>query len=454
MKRLLGTLVVGAILVVAAAAVAQTAPATPAASPAASGATFEMAYRGLALPDDPLGYRSFWGFGGATDIDKPFVAAVKKRVQKCDIILNGALPEALQWSVVELQDGNPVAFYFDTDGNGELADNEKFPLAPPAQRQNFPYPYAFVTSDFMTRTQDGKEAPFRIRLVGQKYANSPISYMWSPSCILEGQATLNGEPTKMILYANGYDAGFSTFRRASYALYPVDQKIERYAPSDSLSSLIYYKGTFYRIKTTGAHTKDATLRVTLEKDTTPTGNFGYELKGKEPLKSRLTSRRISGTTDDTVYLGLGNDSNTLPIGGYKLSSAYVSYGTAGNAEWQVNFSDSQTFIVTAGQTCTVQLGEPNLSLTAVAEKERYNSSVKPRTTFAKGTAIYIAPQIKGKAGEAFTRFQKKTLPGSKGLLARLLGRGTSMSEYTDVKPHLTIADADGKRIVSTDLEYG
>jgi len=277
--------------------------------------------------------------------------------------------------------------------------------------------------------------------------------MWSPSAVLEGEATLNGEPTKMVLYANGFDAAFSRFRQASYALYPADRKIEGFVSRETLSSLICYKGTFYRVKVVGAYAKDSTLRVMLEKDTTPTGRIGYELKGKEPLKSRLTSRRVTGTLDATVYFQIGGDSNTVPIGAYRLDSAYVSYGTASDAEWQVNFSDSENFTVADGQTSTINLGEPNLSITAVAENERYQSNVKPKTTFPKGTPIYITPQIKGKAGEAYTRFTKKT-PASRGLLARLLGRSGPASEYTDVEPHLTIADANGKPIVSTDLEYG
>jgi hypothetical protein len=81
----------------------------------------------------------------------------------------------------------------------------------------------------------------------------------------------------------------------------------------------------------------------------------------------------------------------------------------------------------------------SLSVSAVVEKDRNRSDVQAQSTFAKGTAIYISPQIVGKAGEAYMRFGKQ---------------GTQANRFTDVKPHLAIVDSDGKEIASADLEYG
>jgi hypothetical protein len=74
-----------------------------------------MKYRGLSAPDDPLSHRTYWGFGapddGAGEKDS-FVLAVKDRVKECSLVYNRSLAKA-QWSVVELKDKKPVAFYFD-----------------------------------------------------------------------------------------------------------------------------------------------------------------------------------------------------------------------------------------------------------------------------------------------------------------------------------------------------
>jgi hypothetical protein len=85
------------------------------------------------------------------------------------------------------------------------------------------------------------------------------------------------------------------------------------------------------------------------------------------------------------------------------------------------------------------VGGLTLSVTAVEEQDRGRSDVKERTTFAKGTQLYLALQIQGKAGEVYTRFSQKT--GGPG-------------DLTDVKPHVTILDSTGKQVVSTDMEYG
>ncbi len=398
---------------------------------------FDMQYRGLTGPDDPLGHRSFWGFGGGGETESPFVQAVKQRVQDYDTVYNALLPNA-PWSVVELKDKKPVALYFDLDGDGKLTDNEKIP---PTLSSN-PRPsheFAFVTPDFTIRKEDGREIPFRVLLVANLWGGERMNYMWSPCCVLEGQATFGGEPMRLFLYGQGFTGSFTTFGQCSFTLVPAGQKIEGYVPRTTLSSLICHDGAFYRLAFAGSHESNKTLRLTLQKNTSPTGQVALQLKGKDAIKTRLANATINGATDNSIQFNTYNAQSALPIGDYKLSSGSTLYGVESDDQWQVNFSEGPAFAVAKDQTTGVDLGELTLSVKSVAEQDRYRNDVKEKAVYAKGTSIYLSPQIKGKAGEVYSRFSQKQ---------------AESNQWADVKPHVSILDADGKEVASADMEYG
>jgi hypothetical protein len=411
----------------------------PTDSPASSSASavFTMKYRGFDVPDDPLSYHSVSQFRtGPAEPNNPFVLAVKSQVKESTLVYYGPLPKS-KWSVVELQDKKPVAFYFDANADGKLSDNEKFPPAKPAGK-DFGY-YAFLTSDFMIQTEDKREIPFRVMLLGYAYGDNQVSWMWSPGCILEGQATLAGKPMKLVLFGDGFDGSFTTFGPCSYTLFPAGEKLPDYLPRAPLSSLIQHEGTFYRVKLDGTHEKDKTVRVSFAKDTSPTGKMTVAFQGKEALKTRLLSASIGGATDSSIGFRVNTGETAYPVGQYRLASASLTYGTQSDGEWRANPNDGPAFEIKAGQTSRVELGGLTLSIVAVKEEDRYRSDVKGQTTFAKGTVLCLTPRIQGKAGETYAPFSQKT---------------AGSDRMTDVKPHLTITGPDGKQIVSTDLEFG
>jgi hypothetical protein len=401
---------------------APTATGVPEPPPAAT--VFEMKYRGLSGPDDPLSYNSYWGYGTGGGENEPFVQAVKSQVKECAVVSNPAMQKS-RCSVVELKDAKPVALYFDVNADGKLSDEEKF-LPAARTESNGPFPYAFVTSDFTMHTQDRREIPFRVLLVGQAYGSNQVSYMWSPACVLEGQATLAGEPLKLFLFTDGFQGSFTRFGSCSYILLPAGQDLQRYQLRSPLSSLVYHKGTFYRLKLTGAHEKGKTVQVAFTKDTTPTGQLAVTLPGKETLKVRPGRSTINGAAGNSVYFQMPDARSPLPEGRYRLANGLVSYGVGNDSDWQVTFNQGPAFEINAGKTSQVD------------EKERYQSNVKQRSTYAKGTSIYLSPQIKGKAGEVYTRFDQKN----------------AGNNLTGEKPHLTIRDPDSKTVAWADMEYG
>ncbi len=420
------------------------APATPARGvselPPGAG-VFEMKYRGLSGPDD-LNYGSYWSFGTPNDDTgqkDSFVLAVKNQVKECTLIYNGALPKA-HWSVVELKDKKPIAFYFDLNADGELSDDEKF-LPAAASGSSSSRACAFVTSDFLIRTDERREIPFRVMLVGNEHG-ADLSYMWSPACVLVGQATLAGQPMRLVLFSNGLGCSFTEFGQCDIVLLPAERDLEGYIPyymRNTLSSLICHQGTFYRLKLQGTHTSNSTIRVAMEKDTTPTGQAAIGVAGQEGLKTRLTTVWLQGAKDATIQLRLENAQPTLPVGQYRVSYGYLTYELQSNDKWNVSIRNGPPFDIKGAETTRVSLGQPALSIRAIEEKDRSADNPKERSTYAKGTAIYLSPQIKGKAGEVYTQF---------------IQENAGNNSFTAAKPHITIRDPDGKTVASTDMEYG
>ncbi|MHC4648767.1 MAG: hypothetical protein ACYTBJ_25195 [Planctomycetota bacterium] len=415
-------------------------PGKPTALPAppSSAIVFDLNYRGLTADDDQLHYHSYWGFGHSDGEETPFIKALKRKTEHLRPVRNPHFKGA-EWSAVELEDNSAVAFYFDLNADGELSDNEKMLPAEQSETDDRKV-VEFVTPDFVMNTDAGRRAPYRVLLqASSDEPDSPPNCMWSPYCVLQGTSDIYGEPTKLILYDSGFSGSFNEFGRARFSLLTPAEENRSYVNKDTLSSLIYYRGKFYRLQLQGKHGEDGPMRVILQKDTSPRGSLTVKVASDGPLKSKLNHGSIKGLHDKTIHFGISGHEPQLPAAAYKLDSGWIHYGAKNDDDWRLSFYEGPEIKIEPEKNSTVELGRPALSVHAIDEKERYRNDPKEKTTFSKGTKIYITARIRGKAGERYGRFSK---------------RKTDSRNYDDIKPTLTVADSEGKQVLSAQMEYG
>jgi hypothetical protein len=335
-----------------------------------------------------------------------------------------------------LDGSEALFFYFDLNSNEKLDENEKIQPLPrdDSSRENT---YEFVTPDFLITTEDGRRIPFRTRLQTRFYTNrEAVRCSWSPSCILEGTAQFGQQKKRLILFTGGFGPNFNTFGRSTYSLLNADADMKEHAGRQTLSSLINYEGTFYRMTLHGRHEQNSIVRVVLEKDTAPTGELAVRLASQERIDCKLRHATIRGADDNTIHFSIHGQA-TLPKGRYRLNRGSFTLSKPDDARWDFDFSQGPEMTVEAQKTCKVELGSPKMSITAVEANNRYGSDVKEMTEFKKGTKIYISPKVKGKTGELYGRLRRRN------------GRRNE-----DVKPEITIVGPDNTQIVSKQLEYG
>jgi len=403
---------------------------------------FDMKYRGLGGGKDEMRYNSYWGFGQVRGTDTAFIQDLKKKIKDFETIHNPNFKGA-ESAAVETKDDKAVAFYFDLDADGKVSDDERIlPIATEAASTRAVT--EFVTPDFMMNTGDGRKVPFRVLLQVFFYGGSSRpNYMWSPSCVLEGTSTFNGKPTRLILFASGFTGDFDKFGSCSYTLQDPEESTGQYISRHNLSSIINYKGQFYNLKLSGSYEKDKRIQVELKEYAGATGELAIQLKPDKNLRTRLSYAGIVGVNDETVRIRfkVPSEQTKLPVGVYKLCDGHMNYGVKKTNEWRLDFDfkEEPEFTIEADKTCNLELGGPELLISAVEEKGRYKSDVKEQTVYSEGTNVYITRIIKGKGGELYGRFSKQAETGP---------------DYKDIEPEIRIVGADGKQVAAAKIKYG
>jgi len=420
---------------------ADLGPATGLSTPPPEAVVFNLKYRPQTGGADDIAYNAFYGYGGSDAETKtdPFLQDVRKRASSLHYVCNFALT-GRKWAAVECHDRQACALYFDLNADGKLSENERI-----LPTRKVDQGVEFITPDFAQPAEGGGQTLCRVLLRVNFYpGNSQPNCMWSPAALLEGAASFNGRPARLLLFATSPGGGFGQYGGSSYSLLLGDQAKTvpgGYVPHDTLSSLIASEGQFYHLTLQGRYSNGLPARVLLAKDTSPTGALAVKLRGSNVLQATLSSLNLYGAEDKTVILRLGasREKVTLPVGDYVLDSGIIAYGASNRQDWEVSFSAGPRATVKAGEVFEQSLGQPALMVRAIKESDRYTSNPAESATFKRGTQIYLEPRIVGQSREVFGRFRQSTLAnGSK----------------TDRPPRITITGPDGKELLSKVMEYG
>lgn len=415
-------------------------PAAGLSTPPSNAVAFDLKYLPQTGAAGDIQYFSYWGFGGsdAEARTNSFLQDVRKAASSLHYVQSPSFA-GRRWAAVEYHHHQATAFYFDLNADGKLGEGERIlPTRKVSQGLEF------ITPDFIQPLEGGGQTLCRVLLQVNFYGGSEPNCMWSPAALLEGTATLNGHPARLLLFASGPGGQFDKYGSSSYSLFVGDQARAvpgQYVPRETLSSLVCSEGQFYHLTIEGFRTNGLPARALLEKDTSPTGELAVKLAATNSLHAAFGSLYLKGVNDRTVFLRVDGSKEkvSLPAGTYSLANGAVSYGVSDSREWEVSFSQGPWATIKAGEAFTVALGRPTLKVRAILERDRYNSQAVEGTTYKQGARIYLEPRIVGQSMEVFGRFREAA---------------AGKADRIDRAPRITITAADGKQVLAQKMEYG
>jgi hypothetical protein len=305
----------------------------------------------------------------------------------------------------------------------------------------------FVTPDFEVKSA-GKSSPYRVFAQAQMY-DKTCNIMWSPSCVLEGTAKLNGKEQRLVLYdvspGTADYAKFGSSRISLAATKPSKEAENTYPHMNrvSLSRVLRLDNKYYEVRFS-----EDKQQALLKPSTLPIGSLQLAIAGSADMKSSEPYLTLVGDKDKDVNFSVstGKNKTELPALAYRIQHGNLSYW-AGPGEnpgqkqetrknlWQCDFKDGSAFTVLPKQTASVEIGKPELSITAVDERKRNQTNVTTQTLFHKGDSVYLSRVVKGKAGEQYGRFRQG-------------------DDWNGNKPTYKITDAANAVVTSGTLEYG
>ena len=402
--------------------------------------SFEMKYRGISGSEDDIDASSGWyGFGTSDSSIAPFFKAVKDQTDNELVACESSYFPGDSPGVFEYSGNDILALYFDLNGDGELADNEKIS---PTENASSPFGdgKCFITPDFQKKSRNGSQIPFRIMACTNQNGDNKPNVYWTPMGMYEGSAKIEGEEYKVYLFAPFHADSYTKYGSSSIGIVKAAEA-QKHVSSNTLSSINYFNEKFYRIKFDDADASDNILTATIAEDKGKRGKVAVKLTGKEALKADLTYAIVNGAKERSINFRFTEGLNELPVGDYKISYGQMKFGKETTDEFRTTFENATPFTIEADKTTEIELGNIKTIITAVEYNKRYNGDKEYKSKFAENTHVYVDVDFIGNAKESYRDFNK-------------LVKNENRTNSEGLPVHITITDQDNNQIASEDLEYG
>lgn len=409
-------------------------PAKPAAEakppgPPPGSIEIPLTYRGLTADTNDFSASGYWGFQAPTNNEAPFLKAVSAKKEVLPV--HNPYFKGREFAAVEMQEGKPVALYFDANANGQAEDNERIPAVRETALSAYTQ-WFFVTPDFELASGESK---VKFRAVLQALAprgGAQTVFSWSPACVLEGRAKVGAEEMALALFADGFTGAFDHFGQGKFSLFPAELTNRQFVTRQTLSSLAQLNQNFYRLSLAGRGPDGHPTKLLLCPETNLTGRVALTLEGCTGTNTGWARALLAGASDPNLRLELENLS-ALPGGSYRLENGTVRVEQQATNWW---FSFGQGPAITISNETRLTLGHPQLR-TRVRDANQGPAEAE-KTTFAKGTWVVITASLPGAAGELWERF-------------RFSGADAPARE---ISPQVLITDEAGKEILAQAMVRG
>lgn len=407
---------------------------------------FDLQYRGLTEKEADQAI-IFGGFGTSHSPETEFTRSVglekRKSAQVPFPLLKGSeegvveFEEKTIWTLY-LGKRKIKALYLDLDCDGKLGAGERMEPVRVSSlvSRGMETLECFITPEFSVSLLSGRKAPFRLMAQIKLREGRPAVSMVAPLCFWEGNSKVGNTETFLRLMDYNTNGSFMDFGEDSFQLVqnPTGSPNPTQIPDNALSRLIRFDNNFYQFHFTGDGTKEKPLRAVLCRDTTPTGRIQIKL-ALGPNGRMESARLVSAETPTILFDILGSDLE-VPEGDYRIERGNLCFGNG--AEMAV-FRPGPKCRIVADQITSLELGNPKLRLEATAETKTDTKPTVTRTSFPSGTDIRLNIKMVGKAEEEYV-----------GVVIQSKNKNLLESP----KVQIQISGPNGKRIESSDLEFG
>ncbi|MHC4552725.1 MAG: hypothetical protein ACYSUT_08160 [Planctomycetota bacterium] len=415
-------------------------PVLPPADQLGEKVTFELAYRSITGKEDDVTNVGGYGFG-SSDENNLFINEVRKHASHNLYISRNHYLKERPLTAIEYKGQEVLHAYFDLNADWKLSADEVLSPAKVSEQFSRGGSTVFMTPDFMVNNKQGQPTPFSAVLWVHFYSKKP-NVTWGPIGLYEGTTEINGKSMQLRLFPNFSSKSYTEFSRSRYSLVTIADDSKHYM-RNTFSSIIVKDSTFYRMVVEEISPLAKTIKVSLIEDKSPRGKISLDIQGKEDFEYKLTSSRIRGSEDKTIYFSIGGGMNELPVGNYNISYGSFQYGKEieGQGTYNTSFRNVPAFAVKTDEEATIPIGQPTVNIQAVELNKRYHGDKKYKTEFPEGTDIYIDAAFVGMADETYSSFRQWV-------------KKEHYNTYEDMKARIKIADGKGNEIANEELEYG